>query len=516
MNFDLVEESTFYAPVSSDTIDMLLGQYATQRQYIRDIDAALNQNSGGAVQWFLTGNADGHSRFPSVSRMFNPDGAVAALNSSFWQKTLAMTDIYDCMPQKRRDEWNEQIRTFKTPEYTEDAVRPTINALLSDRSKFFAERVDGIFRGLSGEHVTNRPEGFSKRMIISHVTSEWGTTTTKSGLINDLRAVIAKFMGRGELTWNASNNAINDARKYNSGEWVILDGGALKLKCYQIGTAHLEVHPEIAYRLNQVLAGLYPMAIPAQFRSKPKKASKEFKMIGRPLPFPVLEVIGGMRTSRNPMLFYVGSSWSHGSSVLDEAFRILVSMGAERQKDGGFLFEYNPGDALREIVASGCIPDRVAHQFYPTPQKIAEAAVKMAEISETDTVLEPSAGHGAIAMLLPADHTTCVEISAVNCAILEAKGFKTCKDDFIKWAEHKKTDGTKFDKVVMNPPYSEGRWKMHVDAAWDICTGSLTVVLPASQHGKNLLDGKTTWSPIFENCFDTTSVSVAIMNVKRI
>ena len=513
MNFDLVEESTFYAPVSSDTIDMLLGQYATQRKYIADIDAALNQ-SDGAVKWFLAGNAGNYSRFPSVQTMFRTDGAIAALNSAFWQKTLAMTDIYDCMPQKRRNEWNEQIGAFKTPEYTEDAVRPTINALLADRSKFFAERVDGIFRGLSGHHVTNRPEGFSKRMIIAAVTNEWGTSTQTAGLINDLRSVIAKFMGRGELGYNESNSAINNARKYNCGEWVILDGGALKLKCYQIGTAHLEVHPDIAYRLNQVLAGLYPSAIPAQFRSKPKKALKEFTMIGRPLPFSVLSLLNGLSSHRNKA-WYFATTWNYSTQLIEEASRILVSIGAERQQDGGFVFDYNPASALREIVASGCIPDRVAHQFYPTPLKIAEMAVEMAEITDTDTILEPSAGHGAIANLLPVNQTTCVEISAVHCAILEAKGFNTCKDDFINWGMLKKANGIKFDKVVMNPPYSEGRWKMHVDAAWDICTGSLTVILPASQHGKQLLDGVTTWSPLFENCFDNTSVAVAIMHVKR-
>jgi hypothetical protein len=45
----------------------------------------------------------------------------------------------------------------------------------------------------------------------------------------------------------------------------------VRIRIYRgVGTAHLEINPEIAYRLNGVLANLYPLAIPAQFRARPK------------------------------------------------------------------------------------------------------------------------------------------------------------------------------------------------------------------------------------------------------
>jgi len=41
-----------------------------------------------------------------------------------------------------------------------------------------------------------------------------------------------------------------------------------------------------------VLASLYPMAIPSEFRTKPKKKAKEFVMMGQPLPFAVVILVG--------------------------------------------------------------------------------------------------------------------------------------------------------------------------------------------------------------------------------
>ena len=124
-------------------------------------------------------------------------------------KALNMTDVYEYMPNNRRTEWNEQIREMKTPDFDEETVRPTIMELLNSRQQFFAERVDGIFRALSGDHVTNRPEGFGKRMILARVFNEYGWTNhDMSGFIRDLRQVIAKFMGRDEPRWRVTDDAL--------------------------------------------------------------------------------------------------------------------------------------------------------------------------------------------------------------------------------------------------------------------------------------------------------------------
>lgn len=521
---EIVDDSReFFAPVSSDVIDGLLGQYQQKRGHIDTVAGIVAGDAGGVISYFIDGNKDRASHMPSPERLFEPAGAIAALNSVYWSKAMSLTDVYDCMPQARRDEWSKSIREHATPEFTEEAVRPTISGLLADRAKFFAERVDGIFRGLSGEHVTNVPQGFGKRMIIAYVTANDYHSTSRAGLINDLRAVIAKFMGRDEPRWNATGPIISHARARH-GQWITLDGGALRLRCYKIGTAHLEVHPDMAYRLNQVLAGMYPRAIPAEFRTKPAKKHKEFQMIGRPLPFEVLALLGDMEQARSyakdgmgravwtPIPNAVKFRYSERSEVaFQEAQRVLASIGGVLTKDRDWQFDYPPGDAIKEIVCSGCVPDVTAHQYFPTPESLARIAVELADIGPDDTVLEPSAGQGGIAEHLPARHrAVCVEISKMHCDILQAKGFVTVRADFLEWS----SSAPKFSRIAMNPPFSEGRWQSHLTAAAGLLkpAGRLVAILPASAKGKDVLPGLALeWSRIYDGEFAGTSVSVVIL-----
>ena len=193
----------------------------------------LEGEAGAAVPYFLEGNVENSGRWaPSVSALFDRKGAIAALNSTYWSKALALTDVLDLMPQKRRTEWHDTIQQHKCPEFEEETVRNTIMDLLHMRQQFLAERVDGIFRGLSGEHVTNAPEAFGKRMIIARVLTPYDTVEhSTAGLINDLRAVVAKFMGRDAPGYQASEHLVRQLRG-RWGEWVSIDGGALRIRLY--------------------------------------------------------------------------------------------------------------------------------------------------------------------------------------------------------------------------------------------------------------------------------------------
>ncbi|VTU16204.1 DUF4942 domain-containing protein [Variovorax sp. RA8] len=279
---ELVNESaTFFAPVSSDVLDELLGQYQARKRSIEQLaEALLGEEFRTAMSYFLEASEIRGGHYLSLSSLANVDAALAVLDASYWSKALALTDVLDCMPQSRRDEWNKAIADRKTVPFTEDAVRPTIADLLASRHKYFCERVDGIFRGLSGTHATNEPQGFSKRMILNYVLSDGYPNHSRAGLINDLRSVIATFMGRPGLKHYETGNLLRrlaEGREW--GEWHDVDGGAVRIRIYRgFGTAHLEINPEVAYRLNNVLASLYPMAIPAKFRSRPKRCSV---LIGR-------------------------------------------------------------------------------------------------------------------------------------------------------------------------------------------------------------------------------------------
>lgn len=531
---DFLDE--FFAPSSTDMVDGLVGQYRQARERIAAVaQFAEGDTCKAVIGYFLSGNANEDrgrlSMQMSAAQMFQEDGAVAALNAAYWSKALDLTDVYDAMPQARREEWNKVIREQTAPEFEETVVRDTLVGLLNSRAKFLAERVDGIFRALSGEHVTNSPGAFRNRMIVANLVTSYGTTAwERVGFINDLRCVIAKFMGREEPKWDASSSVVDFARRERRGEWVTLDGGALRLRAYKCGTAHLEVHPDMAWRLNCVLAHLHPLAIPPEFRAKPKKQSKSFVMMGRPLPFAVVALLASMEKAyvftentgpdawrnkyrrseiKNAVQFHSGAV----SPARKEAERVLAYLGGVKVNNerGGeyFEFDFHPGDAIKEVAASGCLPDQKAHQYYPTPEGLAQVAVDMAQIGPHHECLEPSAGTGSLADLMPKTVTTCVEISPLHCKVLEAKGFNVAQSDFLKWES-----AYKFDRIVMNPPFASGRWQLHIEHAVSLLRkgGRLVAILPASAKNKDVLPGlKKTWSRVFENEFAGTSVDVVIL-----
>ncbi|MGT2457776.1 hypothetical protein ACU4GI_33275 [Cupriavidus basilensis] len=161
------------------------------------------------------------------------------------------------------------------------------------------------------------------------------------------------------------------------------------------------------------------------------------------------------------------------------------------------------------------MPEQKSHQYYPTLPPLAEEAAELADIGATDTVLEPSAGQGGLAAFLPLERTTCVELSQLHCEILRAKGFTTTHADFIDWAA---TTALRFTRVVMNPPFAQGRALLHLQAAAHLLTpaGRLVAILPASLRGKDVLPGwSLSWSTMRRNAFAGTDAAVVILVATR-
>ncbi|WP_394541932.1 DUF4942 domain-containing protein [Pantoea sp. SGAir0418] len=523
---------TFFAPADTDLIDGLLGSYRLMRTKLADISATIRSGvNSEAVAYFLSGNLHRERGYhvPPVGKLFDLPGAVASLNADFWQKALSLTDVYEYMPNERRNEWNEQIREMKAPDFEENAVRATLSELLFSRQKFFSERVDGIFRSLSRSHVTNRPEGFSKRMIIECMFDQWGMCNyERTGYVDDLRKVIAKFMGRDATGLNTTNKILNIARA-RSGEWVAIDGGALRVKAFMKGTIHLEIHPDMAWRLNDILAFLHPAAIPAEHRQKPRTKVKSFDLHSNLLPFSVLSVLGDLETERteplkrsrweeprppfttNPFNRRIKGYSDEDKAARAEAEKVLLSLGGVKMNINAFTwfeFDYDPTTALEDIQLTGALPEQKTHQFYPTTGKLAAQLLDEADIREGETCLEPSAGMGGLADLMPKAQTTCIEVSPLHCRVLEAKGHNVIEADFLAWAQ---TTPQRFDVVVMNPPFSEGRAVAHLNAAAALVKagGRLAAILPAGSDRKNLLPGwDCSWSEPMEGMFAGTGVRV--------
>lgn len=128
--------------------------------------------------------------------------------------------------------------------------------------------------------------------------------------------------------------------------------------------------------------------------------------------------------------------------------------------------------------------------YYPTPEPIGYKMVEFADIKSGDSVLEPSAGHGAIARFFP-ENTKNVAIEpsselANTIRLRFNKNGRVIESTFENYDVH-----NKFNEIVMNPPYgTAAKTAMeHLEKAFNHLRdgGRIVALLPAGNSmGKRL------------------------------
>lgn len=479
--------------------------FAEHRKLKQEIEAfsSLVKNTPASVLSYFFDMPEQHGKYACPS--FDAEPAIKALDARFWVKAMGLTDVRQLMPAATRHLWDEQVMSHKTPAFEESTVRETLRSFLADRSRYFAERVDGVFRALSGSHVTNSPVGFGKRMIMEGVVSEsCYTNYRKTDYIEDLRVVIGKFYGDDTESLRYTDHDIQRiVRAGDFGVWKIFDGGAFRLKVFKKGTVHLEVNPSLVYRMNQVLSWLYPNAIPDEHRRKPKAPPKDFPLDYRLVSNGVLSFISNARFTENGR-----NVWSSVVATKD-TLEVLKAMGGVVKPGSAVEFDYDVRPAFDELRRVRRVPDEISHQFYPTPENLVDEMLVLADVSDQDQILEPSAGHGAIAKHLPKERLTCVEISSLHAAVLQGHGLNVVCTDFLQWEPP-----SRFSLIMMNPPFSRGRAVEHVKKAASLLApgGRLVAILPGSARNKEIVPGmKHCWSQSYSDQFAGTKVTVVIL-----
>ena len=407
------------------------------------------------------------------------------------------------------------------PEFTAETVIPTMTSLLNDRHKYLAERVYGLFKALSPTHKTNKTYGFSEKLIIANcITDFWNRNYHKSDIIDDLRVLLHFFAHKEFITINPCAEALSAAyRTHNceTGEWMNIDGNLLRVKIFKNGNAHFEIHPDVAWKLNEVLAHSMPAAIPAPCRKAPTtKAPKEFGYIQKTVSERTRGVIRDRRHSKDNTWYFPDSSLQ--KAQIEDLERTLRFIGGVKER-GSWLFPYEPTATFDSIVSMGLIPEVKSHQFYPTPASIAQYVAQILKCTPTDRVLEPSAGRGDLLAFLNAtpENVTCVEISPLFCDILSAKGYDVHNKDFIDWSKQLPYD---YDKIAINPPYSEGRAKEHTLTALNHLSedGMMAAVLPAGYKPEEWIGNQFVCAKSgreFSGEFEDTGITVAVFVFKR-
>ncbi|MCP6422258.1 DUF4942 domain-containing protein [Klebsiella pneumoniae] len=468
--------------------------------------------------------------------------------AEYWRKVTDMTGALLIMPAERRDQWRSQftlglqkvtkrdrggferqVEEFVgVPEFTADTVIPTMTSLLNDRHKYLAERVYGLFKALSPTHKTNKTYGFSEKLIISYcVTDFWNNSVSlnyhKADVIDDLRVMLHFFAHKEFITLNSCSEMLSAAyRAHNceTGQWMNVDGNLMRVKIFKNGNAHFEIHPDVAWKLNEVLACSMPAAIPAPCRKAPTtKAPKEFGYIQKTVSTKTRMVIRDRRhNSANETWYFSDSSLQ--KTEKQDLERTLSFIGGVKV-GGSWKFPYEPSTTFDSIVSLGVIPEVKSHQFYPTPASIAQYVAQILKCQPTDQILDPDAGRGDLVTFLdvPEENITSVEISPLFCDILGAKGFNVYNKDFLAWSKEFIT-APGYDKIAINPPYSEGRAKEHTLAALNHLNekGIMVAVLPAGYKPEEWIGSEFVCAKSgreFAGEFEDTGITVAVFVFRR-
>jgi protein-L-isoaspartate O-methyltransferase len=172
---------------------------------------------------------------------------------------------------------------------------------------------------------------------------------------------------------------------------------------------------------------------------------------------------------------------------------------------------------LRAAVNAG-VKVVSAPQLFPTPPELAERMVSLADIRPGHRVLEPSAGTGRILAALPnvrpGGEVVAVEINYNLAKLLEEIADDTRNCDFLEC----NGDLGKFDRILMNPPFSNGDDIKHITHAVNfLAPGGLLVAICAGgprQH-ERLKPIAATWEPLPAGTFEEsgTGVSTVLLTI---
>ena len=143
--------------------------------------------------------------------------------------------------------------------------------------------------------------------------------------------------------------------------------------------------------------------------------------------------------------------------------KVLESMGGKwNRKAKGHVFDDDPNEKLEAILLSGEYDKPADFGFFPTPDELVMKMIDYADLKYGMTVLEPSAGTGAIAYKVKeiTGSVDCFELQEKNCQILQKMGIMAECCDFLT-VEAKPL----YDRVVMNPPFAKQQDIDHVTHA---------------------------------------------------
>lgn len=174
----------------------------------------------------------------------------------------------------------------------------------------------------------------------------------------------------------------------------------------------------------------------------------------------ILGIISRLKVEQGPMCWVARITDGQLDRKVYVAFNEAVEAlgGNWNKKVKGHLFDHDPSEEIDALLLTGEFKTKFAGDFFQTPLALAKRMVAWA-VRAGGMVLEPSAGHGRIAIEAKAvtDRVYCYEQDPARAAKLIVAGLCTQGGDFLQ-----KAPVAIYDAVVMNPPFSKGAEARHI------------------------------------------------------
>lgn len=143
----------------------------------------------------------------------------------------------------------------------------------------------------------------------------------------------------------------------------------------------------------------------------------------------------------------------------------LMPMAKEARKDADALYNASKAAKTQSLDIEKFKELKHIPGFFPTPKKLIERILELAELEPGMVCLEPSAGKGNIADALKAAgaQVDCCEINHSLRKILMDKGHTVkAVGDFMELDVL-----PKYDRILANPPFEDGKDRDHIRRMYD-------------------------------------------------
>lgn len=487
---------------SNNYLNIMVDDFNRDLEIINECLEAVKTISPESYKWHSILGID-------VGKVEDLEYSTKALKAVYWEKLYKRSNIEHLLSADDKRAWRESFELSgirkdgyqELPDFTYESVLTNVQSWFENAESYFTNRVDSVFKMLSPGHLTNHPTGFNRKMVFKY-WSEVNWSDAECGdvhysgreKIHELRTVMMVVHG---LPMPSYGDLQDMLKKLPYREKHEFDGGLWSIQLFKNGNAHIWVEEETAVLLNWYLAQKYPNTLATRDVSENRK-SKEFKYNTVGLSSEFKDLLQRILNKQALPIHDIKLS-----KEFEKYFGVTL-----RDLQGSNLNLEKP---LNSVLRSG-LPCIKSYQFYPTPSMILQILMEyIGNANQGDRYLEPSAGCGSIAQLLP-DHFECYEIYKPFVDLLEAKGLKVSEVDFLK----QKGDYS-FDKVVMNPPYSLKRCLMHFEHAFGFIKkeGEIYIVAPTGLYEKLeqiALKFNRTLTELqhFNSCFVDTSIKTSL------